>query len=120
MVVHQCAQFCNNPRLVQEHAIKRIAKFVASTSTHFYLPGLNWQLFTWGVVYRPNKEKGIYCYSDANFAGRLSQVDADNAENDIFCMGIVIMYMGCPVLWCIKLNTEIALSTTEVEYIILI
>ena len=34
--------------------------------------------------------------------------------------GHVIIYVGCPVLWCSKLQTEISLSTTEVEYIALI
>eukprot|EP00978_Attheya_sp_CCMP212_P014686 scaffold37545_cov64-Attheya_sp.AAC.1 len=34
-------------------------------------------------------------------------------------VGFVIMYAGCPVLWVSKLQTEIALSTTEAEYIAL-
>ena len=34
--------------------------------------------------------------------------------------GYVITDMGLPVLWCSKLQTYIALSTTEVEYISLI
>ena len=34
--------------------------------------------------------------------------------------GCVIPYAGCPVLWCGKLQTEIYLSTIEVEYIALI
>ena len=29
------------------------------------------------------------------------------------------MYAGCPIYWCSKLQTEIALSTTESEYIAL-
>ena len=29
------------------------------------------------------------------------------------------MYTGCPITWCSKLQTEIALSTTEAEYIAL-
>ena len=33
--------------------------------------------------------------------------------------GYVIMYAGCLALWYIKLQTEIALSTTEAEYIAL-
>ena len=32
----------------------------------------------------------------------------------------LIMYPGCPELWCSKKHTEIDLSTTEVEYISLI
>ena len=31
--------------------------------------------------------------------------------------GYVILYGNCPVIWCSKLQTEIALSTTEAEYI---
>jgi len=33
--------------------------------------------------------------------------------------GYVILYVNCPVIWCSKLQTEIALSTTESEYIVL-
>ena len=47
------------------------------------------------------------------------QIDADNPENLMSRTGYVIMYAGCPILWCSKLQTEIALSTTEAEYIAL-
>ena len=33
--------------------------------------------------------------------------------------GYIIMYAGCPVVWCSKLQTEIALSTMEAKYIAL-
>ena len=33
--------------------------------------------------------------------------------------GYMILYAGCPIIWCSKLQTEIALSTTESEYIAL-
>ena len=33
--------------------------------------------------------------------------------------GHVIMFAGCPILWCSKLQTEITLSTTEAEYVAL-
>ena len=33
--------------------------------------------------------------------------------------GYVIFYANCPIIWCSKLQTEIALSTTESEYIAL-
>jgi len=35
------------------------------------------------------------------------------------CTGYVIMYASCPILWVSKLQTEIALHTTEAEYITL-
>ena len=36
------------------------------------------------------------------------------------CTVYVITYGGCLLLWCIKLQTEITLSTTEAEHITLI
>ena len=33
--------------------------------------------------------------------------------------GFVIKYMNCPIYWTSKLQTEIALSTTEAEHIAL-
>ena len=48
-----------------------------------------------------------------------AQADADNAEKVMSHKGYVIMHMGCPVLWCSKLQTEIYLSITEAEYIAL-
>ena len=74
----------------------------------------NQRLSTRGVVYKPDKEKGIKCYVDAEFSGGWAQADADNAENVMLRMGYVIMYTGCPALFCIKLQTDIALSTTKV------
>ena len=42
-----------------------------------------------------------------------------NPECVLSRTGFVIMYAGCPLTWCIKLQTEIVLSTTESEYIAL-
>ena len=112
MTIHQCAQFFNNPRFVHEHAVRYIANYLASTSLYVYFPDGNRRLTTCRVVYRPNREKFIECSVDANFYGGWSQADADNAENVMFCMGYVITYAGCPVLWCSKLQAEINLSTT--------
>ena len=45
-----------------------------------------------GVVYRPNIEKGIKCYIDADFLGVWAQADAVNAKNVMSCLGCVITY----------------------------
>jgi hypothetical protein len=72
-----------------------------------------------GIIYKPDKNKGLECYIDADFAGAWSQADADNAENVLSCTGYVLMYPNCPILWVSCLQTEIALSTAEAEYIAL-
>jgi len=72
-----------------------------------------------GIIYKPDKSKGLECYVDADFAGGWSQVDADNADNILSQTGYIIMNENCPILWVSHLQTEIALSTTEAEYIAL-
>ena len=113
MAVHQCAQFCNNLRLVHGCAVRRIAKYLASTSTYADLPDVNQQLSPCGVVYNPNKEKGIDCYVDADFSSGWTQSDANNIEIFMSCTRYVITYV------CSKLQSEISLSKTGAEYIAL-
>ena len=59
------------------------------------------------------------CHVDAGFAGAWDKADADNPDNVLSRTGYVISYAGCPLIWCSKLQTEIALSTAEAEYIAL-
>ncbi len=54
---------------------------------------------------------------DADFCWRLELEEADDADNVYSCTGFTIYYAGCPVYWKSKLQTEIALSTAEAEYI---
>ena len=48
-----------------------------------------------------------------------NKADADDSENVLSRMEYVIMYAGCPIHWVSRLETEIALSTAEAEYIAL-
>ena len=66
--------------------------------TYVDLTDINQQSTTRGVVYRPDIEKLIECYVDANFSSGWAQIDADNAENVMLRTGYVIMYVGCTVL----------------------
>ena len=43
-----------------------------------------------GIVYHPNKTKGIECYVNANFSGGWSQSDAENPENVMSRTGYAI------------------------------
>ena len=106
MSVHQGARFNSNPKLCHEKAIKRIARYLLGTMDK-------------GIRCSPDPNLGLECYVDADFAGGWSSGDHSNPECVLSRMGFVIMYAGCPIMWLSKLQTEIALSTTEAEYIAL-
>ena len=104
--VHQCARFSQDPKLSHEQAVRRIGRYLLGTKER-------------GIYYTPDKSKGIEVYVDAGFAGGWSNADADNPENVLSRTGYVIQYANCPLVWSSKLQTEIALSTAESEYIAL-
>ena len=109
--------FCNIPRLVHKRSVRRISKYLAITSTYVDLPDINRQLTPYGFRYKTNIEIYIKSYVDANFSGEWDQADSDNTENFMSRTGYIITYTGCPVLWCIKLQTEVTLITIEEGYI---
>jgi hypothetical protein len=61
-----------------------------------------------------DKSKGLNVYTDADLAGGWS---VENADNFLSRTGFVICCANCPIVWCSKLQIEIALSTAEAEYI---
>ena len=106
MAFHQTSRFCNDTKLSHEKAIMRLGRYLLGTQTK-------------GIVYNPKKSKGYECYVDVDFSGGWIQADSENAENVMSRTGYVIAYAGCPILFFSKLQTEIALSTAESEYIAL-
>ncbi len=60
------------------------------------------------------------CYAEANFAGAFQR---EFSQQDPACAtsrsGWYIMYLGYPIVWASKLQTLIALSAIEAEYIAL-
>ena len=103
---HQCARFCNNPKLLHETAMKRIGRYLLGTLDK-------------GIILNPDGTKNIECFIDADFAGNWNKDEAESSTNMLSRTGYVIRFMGCPIIWVSKLQTEIALSTTEAEYIAL-
>ena len=79
--------FKNNPYSLHERAVRRIKKYLTSTSTYMDLPDGNRRLSTRGVFYSTNKEKGIGCYIYAKFPSGISQANTNNAENAVSRMG---------------------------------
>ena len=106
MAVHKTARFSINPMLSHEKAIMRLGRYLLDTRKR-------------GVIYKPDKSKGLECYVDADFAGGWQQADAEDATNVMSRTGYIIMYANCPIHHVSRLQTEIALSTAEAEYIAL-
>ena len=106
MATHQCARFNNKPKLCHERTVKRICKYLLGTMDK-------------GIIFKPDTSKGLECHVDADFAGGWASGDTTNPEAVLSCTGFVISYAGCPIYWGSRVQTEIALSTTEAEYIAL-
>ncbi len=104
--VHQCARFSIDPKRSHERAIIRIGRYLLTSRNR-------------GIIYKPDLKKGLECYVDADFAGGWQHADHLAAESVMSRTGYVLMYAGCPIHWVSKLQTEIALSTAEAEYIAL-
>ena len=89
---------------IHELAIMRIGRYLVDNPDR-------------GVIYTIEKKKRLEVYVDAKFAGGWDSADSSNAENVLSRTGFVICYTCCPIIWIIKLQTDIALSTSESEYI---
>ena len=65
----------------------------------------------------PTSDPRVDCYPDADFAGLYGHENSQDPHCARSRTGFVILAFGCPILWKSKLQTEIALSTMEAEYI---
>ena len=105
--VHQCARFSNDPKRSHEQAVKRILRYL------LYLKRTE----TMGIRFLPSQSKSLKVYVDASFAGDWNKVWSEEPTSVISRTGYLIKYGTCPNIWCFKLQSEIALSVTESEYI---
>jgi hypothetical protein len=71
-----------------------------------------------GLKFKPSPDKGFECYCDADFScnwnKEFTRTDPSTAKSH---SGWIVFYAGCPVCWASKLQSQVALSTTEAEYI---
>ncbi|KAL3782482.1 hypothetical protein ACHAWO_005229 [Cyclotella atomus] len=102
--VHQCARYTFNPTRKHEVALIRIGRYLKGTMDK-------------GTIMTPSSVPRIDCYPDADFAGLYGHDDKQDPHCVRSRTGYVILAFGCPVLWRSKLQTEIALSTMEAEYV---
>jgi hypothetical protein len=102
---HQVAKYSSDPRQTHGEAILHIVRYLKRTRDL-------------GLKFKPNPDKGFECYCDADFSGNwnkeFAQIDPSTAKSR---SGWIVFYAGCPVCWASKLQSQVALSTTEAEYI---
>ena len=105
--VHQCARFSQDPSQQHGDAVIHIVRYLIDSIEK-------------GLVMHPDKNKSFEVFVDADFSGNwfpsTAEHDSSTAKSRT---GYVIFFAGCPILWFSKLQTQIALSTTEAEYIAL-
>jgi Reverse transcriptase (RNA-dependent DNA polymerase) len=104
--VNQVARFTHDPKESHSRAVKKIVRYLKGTRDK-------------GLIMRPQPHICLDCYVDADFGGLFGVEDSQ----DPICVksrtGYVILMGGCPLVWASKLQSIIALSTTEAEYVAL-
>lgn len=104
--VHQCARFSHAPKQSHAAAVKTIGRYLLRTRDQ-------------GLILKPTGDLAIDCYVDADFAGLWKREDDQNPLCVKSRTGYLITLGGCPLTWTSKMQTEIAMSTMEAEYIAL-
>ena len=68
---------------------------------------------------KPDSDRDFECYCNADFFGLWNTAFASVDPNTTTTQsGWIILYAGCPVSWgASKLQSQVALSPTEAEYI---
>jgi len=71
------------------------------------------------LILTPSTYLSLNILVDADFVGCWHKEYSDLRDSVLSRTGYVIRFCGCPVTWCSKLQSKIALSNTESEYITL-
>ena len=87
------------------NAVKRIGRYLKGTMDK-------------GLIMKPDANDGLTLHVDADFAGNWDkEIAASDPATAQSRHGYVLSYCGIPLLWASQLQSIIALSTTEAEYV---
>jgi hypothetical protein len=104
---HQIAKYSLDPRQTHGEAVLYLICYLK-------------KMCDLGLKFKPNPDKGFECYCNADFLGnwdkKIAPVDPSTAKSR---SGWIVFYAICPVCWASKLQSQVALSTTEAKYIAL-
>ena len=93
-----------NPKESHAKAIRWLGRYLKSTKDK-------------GLIMKPDNSKELEVFVDADFSRNWDKKDAlDNRDTARSRHGYIISYKGCPIIWKSQMQTEIALSSTESEY----
>ncbi len=102
---HQIAKYSSDPRQSHEEAILYLVHYLK-------------KMRDLGLKFKPDPKKGFECYCDADFSGNwireFAPMDPSTAKSQ---SGWIIFYAGCPISWASKIQSRVALSTTEAKCI---
>ncbi len=102
---HQIAKYSADPRVPHGDAILYLVRYLKKTRNIV-------------IRFNPDQAKEFDCYCDADFSGNWNRAFAHNDPSTAkSCSGWIIYYAGCPIIWASKLQSQVALLTTEAEYI---
>ena len=102
--VNQCSRYTFAPKRSHKEAIKHIGRYLKGTRDK-------------GITLKPTKDLKIDCFVDDDFAGLWGYEDDQDPTSVRSRSGFLFIVGGCVISWSTKLQTEIALSTMESEYI---
>jgi hypothetical protein len=104
--VHQCARFSANPKASHAVAVRNIVRYLIGTADQ-------------GIILLPD-DHSFVVWADADFCGNWNkETSVSDSMTAKSRSGYAITYASCPIMWASKLQTEVAMSTTEAEYVCL-
>ena len=102
--VHQCDHFCNAPKLSHKQTINCICHDLQGTRNK-------------GLFFLPDLHAGFTCHVDADWAGNWLKTQLNDKTGALSHTRYFIQYTNCTIAWGSKLQSLVALSTTEAEII---
>ena len=85
-ITHQCARYTEKPNANHAKAIRWVARYLKGTRNK-------------GFEMKPDLEKGIEVYVDADFCGNWDRKISLNRDTARSRHGYVIKFLGCPIVW---------------------
>jgi hypothetical protein len=104
--VHQAACHTHAPCASHAVAVNRMLRYLKGTKTQV-------------IIVKPYKSDQVGCYVYSGFSGLFIVEDGQETISVKSRTSYVILFSGVSILWVSKIQTHIALSTMENEYIAL-